>query len=150
PVLGRLLDTHDDGPNAAGAVVLTYRFWATAFDRDPSVIGKALRLGSPSGLRTATVVGVLEPSVPYPQETEIIANIVTSPHHLSATMATGRIHRMTEVFARLPQGADLNMARAELVSVYAAMKREDPEAYPAQADFHITAALLRDELVSGV
>src|SRR5215469_4345518 len=50
PVLGRLLDAHDDGPNAVGAVVLTYRFWATAFDRDPSVIGKALRLGSPSGL----------------------------------------------------------------------------------------------------
>jgi len=27
PVLGRLLDKHDDGPKAAGAVVLTYRFW---------------------------------------------------------------------------------------------------------------------------
>ena len=34
------------------------------------------------GTRTATVVGVLEPSVPYPAETEIIANVVTSPHHL--------------------------------------------------------------------
>jgi putative ABC transport system permease protein len=29
PVLGRLLDMHDDGPNAAGAAVLTYRFWTT-------------------------------------------------------------------------------------------------------------------------
>src|SRR5207302_9536848 len=29
PVLGRLLDMHDDGPSAAGAVVLTYRFWPT-------------------------------------------------------------------------------------------------------------------------
>src|SRR5437660_4350487 len=29
PVLGRLLDTHDDGANAAGAAVLTYRFWTT-------------------------------------------------------------------------------------------------------------------------
>ena len=28
PVLGRLLDAQDDGPNAAGAVVLTYRFWS--------------------------------------------------------------------------------------------------------------------------
>jgi len=26
PVLGRLLDAHDDGANAAGAAVLTYRF----------------------------------------------------------------------------------------------------------------------------
>ena len=30
----------------------------------------------------AIVVGVLEPSVPYPAETEIIANVVTSPHRL--------------------------------------------------------------------
>ena len=30
PVLGRLLDMRDDGPSAAGAMVLTYRFWTTA------------------------------------------------------------------------------------------------------------------------
>jgi predicted permease len=148
PVLGRLLDAHDDGPSAAGAVVLTYRFWTTAFNRDPSVIGKRVGMGTDS--RPATVVGVLEPSVPYPQETEIIANVVTSPHHLSATMVTGRIHRMTELFARLPEGADMKMARAELESAYAAMKLEHPEAYPAQADFHVTAMPLRDQLVSGV
>ncbi|MGH9824197.1 MAG: ABC transporter permease, partial [Blastocatellia bacterium] len=92
PILGRLLDQRDDGPTAAGAMVLTYRFWTTALNSDPSVLGKVVRLGP----RTATVVGVLEPSVPYPAETEIIANVVTSPHHLSATMVTGRIHRMTE------------------------------------------------------
>lgn len=99
PVLGRLLNADDDRPTAAGAVVLTYRFWSTGLKSDPSVLGKTVRLGADS--RAATVVGVLEPCVPYPQETEIIANIVTSTHHLSATMVTGRIHRMTELFARL-------------------------------------------------
>src|ERR1035438_1725877 len=79
PVMGRLLDMRDDGPAAAGAVVLTYRFWTTALKSDPSVLGKVVRLGS-FGTRTATVVGVLEPSVPYSSETEIIANVVTSPH----------------------------------------------------------------------
>ena len=74
----------DDGPNAAGAAVLTYRFWTTSLNSDPAVIGKTIRLGP----RTATVVGVLEPSVPYPADTEIIANVVTSPHHLGATMVT--------------------------------------------------------------
>ena len=38
PVLGRLMGFQDDGPNAAGVVVLTYRFWTTAFKKDPSVI----------------------------------------------------------------------------------------------------------------
>jgi len=149
PVLGRLLDAHDDGPNAAGAVVLTFRFWSTALNRDASVIGKTVRLGSFIDSRSATIVGVLEPSVPYPQDTEIIANIVTSSHHLSATMVTGRIHRMTDLFARLVPGATLEQARAELDSVYGAMKREHPEAYRSGTDYEISAVRLRDQLTSG-
>ena len=144
PVLGRLLGRGDDGPQAAGAAVLTYRFWTTVLGSDSSVIGKTVRLGS----RSATIVGVLEPSVPYPSETEIIANIVTSPHHLSATMVTGRIHRMTEVFARLAPGADVNAARAELRAVHGAIVQEHPEAYPRNADFRIDAVRLRDQIAS--
>src|SRR5947209_16148358 len=148
PVLGRLIGPQDDGPNAAGAVVLTYRFWTTVLKSDSSVLGKTVRLGS-FGDRSATIIGVLEPSVPYPQETEIIANVVTSPHHLSATMVAGRIHRMTELFARLAPGATLDQARAELRSVYGAMTKQHPEAYSAKADFQIGAKLLRDQITSG-
>ncbi len=149
PILGRLLDARDDGPNAAGAVVLTYRFWSTVLKSDPSVLGKTVRLDSIFDARTATVVGVLESCVPYPADTEIIANVVTSSHHLSAMMVTNRIHRMTDLFARLVPGANLETARAELRSVYGAMKREHPEAYPAKADYRINAVTLRDQLTSG-
>src|SRR5258708_10277565 len=148
PVLGRLIGPEDDGPKAAGVVVLTYRFWTTALHKDPSVLGKTVRLGS-IGDRSATVIGVLEPCVPYPQDTEIISNIVTSPHHLSATMVTGRIHRMTELFGRLAPGATLDQARAELSSVYSAMKKDHPEAYAQEANFQIGAKLLRDQITSG-
>src|SRR5687767_5250010 len=117
PVLGRLLDASDDGPQAAGAAVLTHRFWTTAFQGDPSVVGKTVRLGG----RSATIIGVVEPSVPYPTETEIIANVVTSPHHLDATMVDGRVHRMTDLFGRLAPGADLDAARAELRAAHGAM-----------------------------
>src|SRR5437667_8847898 len=48
--LGRLLNTDDDGPNAAGAAVLTYRFWTNSLNSDSSVVGKTIRLGQ----RTAT------------------------------------------------------------------------------------------------
>ena len=144
PVLGRLLDKQDDGPQAAGAAVLTYRFWKNSLNSDPSVIGKSIRLGE----RTATVVGVLEPSVPYPADTEIIANIVTSPHHLSATMVTGRVHRMTELFGRLKPGVDLEAARAELRAVHANMVHDHPDAYSKKADFQIDAVMLRDQITS--
>ncbi len=148
PVLGRLIGPQDDGPQAAGVVVLTYRFWTTALHKDPSVLGKTVRLGS-LGDRSATVIGVLEPCVPYPQDTEIIANVVTSPHHLSATMVTGRIHRMTELFGRLAPGVTLDQARAELRSAYSAMKKDHPESYAQEADFQIGVKLLRDEITSG-
>ena len=148
PVLGRLIGPQDDGPQAAGVVVLTYRFWATVLHKDPSVLGKTVRLGS-LGDRSATVIGVLEPCVPYPEDTEIIANVVTSPHHLSATMVTGRIHRMTELFGRLAPGVTFDQARAELRSAYSAMKKDHPEAYAQEADFQIGVKLLRDEITSG-
>src|SRR6202044_2876015 len=128
---------------------LTYRFWSTTLKSDPTVIGKKVRLDSFIDSRPATVVGVLEPCVPYPQDTEIIANIVTSAHHLSATMVTGRIHRMTELFARLAPDADLEKARTELRTVYGGIKREHPEAYPAKGDYRISAVKLRDQLTSG-
>jgi len=148
PVLGRLLDERDDGPSAAGAVVLTYKFWATVLHSDPKVIGRPIRLGSMMEVRSATVVGVLEPSVPYPAETELIANIVTSPHHLSATMAQGREHRMTDLFGRLAPGATLSSARAELRGVYANMTAAHPEVYKPQHHYQIGARLLRDQINS--
>ena len=144
PVMGRLLGPGDDGPKADGAAVLTYRFWTTAFKGDRSVLGRSIRLSD----RPATVVGVLEPSVPYPQETEIIANVVTSPHHLDATMVDGRVHRMTELFGRLAPGADLEAARAELRAVHGAVLQEHPEAYQTQADYRIDAVKLRDQIIS--
>ena len=144
PVAGRLLGPSDDGPQAAGAAVLTHRFWTNSLQSDPTVVGKPIRLGD----RAATIVGILEPSVPYPSETEIIANVVTSPHHLSATMQDGRVHRMTELFGRLAPGVDLETARAELRAVHGAIVKEHPDAYPTNGDFRIDAMRLRDEIVS--
>lgn len=144
PVMGRLLGPSDDGPKADGAAVLTYRFWTSAFRSDPHVIGKQVLLSD----RPATIVGVLEPSVPYPQETEIIANVVTSPHHLDATMVEGRVHRMTELFGRLAPGATIDQARAELGVAHAAMMKAHPDAYEKQADFRIDARVLQEEIVA--
>ena len=144
PVLGRLLDATDDGPDAEAAAVLTHGFWTTSLGSDPAVIGRTIQLGS----RNATIVGVLEPSVPYPARTEIIANVVTSPHHLDATMVTGRTHRMTELFGRLAPGATLEEARAELTAVHADIMREHPEAYAATANVRLGVTPLRDQIAA--
>src|SRR5687767_13441204 len=134
PVLGRLIEPGDDGLKAAGVAVLTHRFWTTSLNSDPSVLGKSIRLGA----IPATVIGVLEPSIPYPADTEIIANMVTSPHHLGATMVTQRTHRMTELFGRLAPDATVEAARAELTAVHSALVRENPDSYSANADIRLS------------
>jgi predicted permease len=144
PIRGRLIEPRDDGPQAAGAVVLTHRFWTTTLGSDESVVGKVIRLGD----RAATILGVLEPAVPYPAETEVIANIVTSPHHLDATMQDGRVHRMTELFGRLAPGVELETATAELRTAHAVMLSRHPDAYPASGRFEISAMRLRDQITA--
>ena len=143
-IRGRLIEPRDDGPQAPGAVVLTHRFWTTTLGSDESVVGKTVRIGD----RAATIIGVLEPSVPYPSETEVIANVVTSPHHLDATMVDGRVHRMTELFGRLAPGVDLETATAELETAHSAMMSRHPEAYPAASRFGISAVPLRDQVTA--
>ena len=144
PVLGRLLNTGDDGPTAAGAAVLTHRFWTTALNADPSVVGKTVQLGA----HPTMVVGVLEPSVPYPADTEIIANVVTSPHHLDATMVTERTHRMTELFGRLAPGATVEEARAELASLHAALAGQHPDAYAVNGGMQVAVTPLRAQIAA--
>ncbi|HYN06283.1 MAG TPA: ABC transporter permease [Vicinamibacterales bacterium] len=144
PVIGRLLNASDDGPDAAAVAVLTHRFWSHSLGRDPAVVGKTIRLGS----RSAMVVGVLEPSVPYPADTEIIANMVTSPHHLGATMDTLRTHRMTELFGRLAPGATIDQARAELTAAHADLVRLHPDAYLTSANMQLTVTPLRDQITA--
>jgi predicted permease len=148
PVLGRLLGPGDDGPNATGAAVLTYKFWRESLHGDAGVLGKSVRLESAMGARTAVIVGVLEPSVPYPVATEIISNVVTSPHHLSATMVTGREHRMTEVFARLAPGATLDAARAELRTAYGSMIAAHPETYRPEDHYKIDVTRMHEQINS--
>jgi len=145
PVLGRLLTPGDDGEGAAGAVVLTHRFWKDVLNSDPAVLGQTVRLG---GSSAATVVGVLEPSVPYPTETQIIANMVTSPHHLGATMNTDRRHRMTDLFGRLAPGASVEAARAELTGVHTAMLQEHPDMYSSEARIQLQVRTLQEQIAS--
>jgi hypothetical protein len=91
PVAGRLFDTRDDGPGAAPAMVLTQAYWLQQFGGDRGVLGTSVRVnGMP-----VTIVGIVQDAPRYPGETDVFVNMVTSPHHLDATMVTGRTHRMT-------------------------------------------------------
>ncbi len=141
---GRVVGPEDDGEGASPVIVMTDAYWRSAFGGDPGVIGRTVELDG----RIATVVGVAEPAPPYPQHTDIYANMAASPHHLSASMNHDRIHRMTEVFARLTPGATLDAARTEVSAITDRIHADHPEAYDPAAGFNVTVTPFKTQLTS--
>lgn len=144
PVLGRVLGPGDDGAAADPVMILTWEYWRRGFGEDPAVLGRVVEMNG----RSVTIVGVLEPAPPFPGETDVFVNVVTSPHHMDATMVHGRSHRMTDVFARLAPGATLDAARAELEEVAARMYADHPENYDPAAGYEVSVTPLREALVA--
>lgn len=142
--LGRTVGPEDDGPDAPAVIVLSDAYWRSAFGADPEIIGKTVEVNG----RTATFVGVAEPSPPYPERTDVYVNMATSPHHLDATMTHDRIHRMTEVFARLSPGATVESARAEAAGIASRLQSEYPEAYDAGSGFEVAVTPLKSQLTT--
>jgi putative ABC transport system permease protein len=72
PVLGRLIEPQDDEPSAAGVVVLTYRFWTTAFrqERRSGIRFTRGKYGRPAGPKTLILWWPLEDSNLQPKDYE--------------------------------------------------------------------------------
>jgi predicted permease len=142
PVVGRAFGPQDDGLGAAPVMILTHEYWEKKFAGDPSVVGKTLRAGG----KVVTVVGVLQSAPSFPAKIDALMNMVNSEHHLSATMITGRTHRMTEMVARLAPGATLDQTRAEVAGITDRVHRQYPESYDAGSHFQVTVTPFRDVL----
>ena len=144
PVLGRVLGEGDAGAAADPVMILTWEYWRRAFGEDPTVLGRTVEMNG----RETTIVGVLEPAPPFPGETDVFVNIVTSPHHMGAEMVHGRSHRMDDVFARLAPSATIDGARTQLEQVAIRMYADHPENYDPAAGYEVTVTPLREALVS--
>ena len=140
--LGRVTNEHDDGPAAPSVAVLSHAFWMDHFGGDPKIIGHTVRIND----MVSTIVGVAQRAPQYPVKTDVFVNMVTSPHHLSATMKQGRTHRMTEVFGRLASGATVEQARGEIARLSTNVYRDHPEAYEGASRYTITLSPLRAAL----
>ncbi len=139
PVLGRVTNPRDDGPAAAPVAVLSHQFWMQKFGGDPRVVGRTVRIND----MLSTIVGVVQRAPHYPARTDVFVNMVTSPHHLSATMKQGRTHRMTEVFGRLAPNASVEQARSEIGRIATNVHADHPEAYERASRFTIAVSPLR-------
>jgi len=141
-VLGRLLNSGDDGTKVPPVMVLTYDYWRKHFGGDSGIIGRKYRIGG----KQVTVVGVAQPAPTFPDKFDALLNMVISEHHTSAQMIQGRTHRMTEVMARLTSAATIQQARTEISAIRARVQKDYPEAYDPGSGYKVTVHPFKEVL----
>src|SRR5262245_23484967 len=109
PQIGRMLVQADEDKGAPPVVVLTNAYWQRVFGADPSIVGQTLDLT----VKKAQIVGVLAPGAHYAtqRKQDFYVNYAANDHYIGASMQDERIHRMTDVYARLAPGASPEQAQ---------------------------------------
>ena len=142
PVVGRGFTSGDDGTGAAPVLMLTWDYWQKRYGGDRSIVGKQLRVGG----KAVEVIGVLQPAPYFPAKIDVLMNMVNSEHHLSAMMVTQRVHRMTQMIARLAPGATVGQARAEVAAITDRVHKQFPEAYDPGSGYAVTLTPFKEVL----
>jgi predicted permease len=138
PAVGRLLTAEED--RSIGdhpAAVLGYAYWQSRFNRDPSVLGRAIRING----HAFEIVGVVQPEFPgidIGQPPQLYVPVTMQPALGPAWLKIdSRRFRWVQVFARLRGGVTREQARAALQPLYRSiLQREvtDPAFASASAN----------------
>jgi putative ABC transport system permease protein len=128
PLVGRLLVPDDQHKGSPPVAVLTHAYWQRVFGADSGAVGQTLDLT----VKKALIVGVLAPGAHYATENkqDFYVNYAANDHYMGASMQNERVHRMTDVYARLAPGATPESAQAELRQIASRLHASYPEAYP--------------------
>jgi predicted permease len=151
PSLGRLLGEADDviGGTSGGrgcAVVISHSFWERRFRRDPTVLGRALRVREVG----CTLVGVAPPGFEshqagYSTDVWVPLRAVTDPKLL----ASHGMAFFSGVIGRLRPGATAGQAEAELTLLYRQIVAGEPAPPPNSGQPPVRPNDFRIRLASG-
>ncbi len=142
PILGRTFLPGEDRPNAPAVLVLSYAYWQRELGGDLDVIGRTFEMND----RVHTVVGVLPPLPPFPDENSVYMTSSSCPFRSSKANLENRDSRMLNAFARLKPGATLSQAQADLAIIASRLEAEYPKSYPKEYGYTASASPLQEEL----
>ena len=120
PLHGRTLTAQDEQPSEPPVVVISHTLWKTRFDSDPTVVGRAVKLGTVS----ATIVGVMPEGFGFP-----VSERIWAPLRTDGALLPPRTGPMVSIFGRLAANASLEDARAELGVIGARMSASYPDTH---------------------
>jgi len=118
PLIGRYFNNEDERAGAAPVVIIGYDLWQTRLAARPDVVGQTLRLGD----TPHTIVGVMPKGFAFP-----VNNRVWTPLRLNAAdYDRGRAPGI-EIFGRLADGATIDDARRQLLTIGQRLAITDPD-----------------------
>ena len=125
--LGRPLEPADERQAGPAPVVVSDVFWTTRLNRDPSVIGRPIRVGRTE----ATIVGVAARGFSLPHNRQLWMPITAYGGVYDAAPVTRTPAVGVQVFGRLLPGVSLSEAEAQLTGVAAALPASTKAGEPA-------------------
>ncbi|HEX4681378.1 MAG TPA: ABC transporter permease [Gemmatimonadaceae bacterium] len=142
PLLGRAFLPGEEAVGAPAVVLLSYRYWMKNFAGDPRVVGTKFTMND----RIHTVVGVLPPLPPYPDDNDIWMPAGACPFR--DNLMNNRRGRMLSQFAMLAPGVSPGRATKDVATIAARLHQQYPDAYPAARKLSTAVAPLHDELTA--
>src|SRR5437764_8844248 len=106
PIAGRDFTVEDANPGAPPVAILTYSLWQKRYGKDPSAVGRKIRINS----IPTTIVGISAPGLAIPPETQL-----WTPYH-SDPKAKRQARNLT-VFGKLSPRVSEVTARSEIAVV---------------------------------
>jgi predicted permease len=116
PLLGRTFAAGDDQRGAEPVVIIGYDIWTNRFARDPSVVGRTLRING----KPATIIGVMPDGMKFPDNSELWV-----PHIPTDVQMTREV-RPLSVFGRLKPGVTKAEAASEIEAIAQRIIRDNP------------------------
>jgi putative ABC transport system permease protein len=121
PILGRTFSDDEDKVGAPPVAIISDRLWQRAFNRDPTVLGRAITLHDQS----FTVIGVMPPQMTSPQDSDVWLSMMRRSNN--AVWTQRFIHPMIYVWGRLKPGVTVDQARMQMKGIAARLEKAYPE-----------------------
>jgi predicted permease len=148
PALGRAFRPPEDKAGGDNVVLIASSLWERRFAADPRAVGQSITLDS----KDYTVIGVLPrgfefgllgPNVEVYAPRVFELNLLTPPYVQAGAMFLNFV-------GRLRAGSGLRQAQAEMDTLAAQYRRENPKLADADPGLTVQVGNLRDQMVAGV
>lgn len=117
PLVGRSFMPDDERPGSSPVVVLTYHVWQGRYGKDPSILGKAIRVNDVP----RTVVGIMPPGKRFPEDIDLWIPLIPD------AQLEQRDNRSIAVFGRLRDGISVAGARVEIRAISNRIGKQYPD-----------------------